>query len=242
MTINDSAIAESTTNTITTTSTKIKAQSRRWTAWLDISQSLSGVILALFLWTHLVLVSSILLGGDAMSWVAGLMELSFLSSDGHGYPWIVSLIAIGIGTLAFIHVLVALQKLPLSLKQQLALRKQMSAIKHGDTQLWVWQAITGVIIFVLLPVHLWLIGSAPETIGPSGSASRIWKDGVWLLYLPLVLSVELHAAIGIYRVAIKWGAARDLNTRARMKKIKNIISVVFVVIGLASLLAFLPYA
>ncbi|EDQ02627.1 fumarate reductase cytochrome b subunit [Shewanella benthica] len=238
MTINDSAIAESTTNTITTTSTKIKARGRRWIAWLDISQSLSGVILALFLWTHLVLVSSILLGGDAMSWVAGLMELSFLSSDGHGYPWIVSLIAMGIGTLAFIHALVAMQKLPLSLKQQLALRKQMSAIKHGDTQLWV----TGVIIFVLLPVHLWLIGSAPETIGPSGSASRIWNDGVWLLYLPLLLSVELHAAIGIYRVAIKWGAARDLNTRARMKKIKNIISVVFVLIGLASLLAFLPYA
>ena len=239
--MNDSAITESTTKTITT-STKMRAQGRPWNAWLDISQSLSGVILALFLWTHLVLVSSILLGGEAMSWVAGLMELNFLSSDGHGYPWVVSFIAIGIGTLAFIHVLVALQKLPLSLKQQIALRKQMIAIKHGDTQLWVWQAITGAIIFVLLPVHLWLIGSAPETIGPSGSASRIWNDGVWLLYLPLLLSVELHAAIGIYRVAIKWGAARDLNTRVRMKKIKNIISVVFVLIGLASLLAFLPYA
>ncbi|WP_077755712.1 fumarate reductase cytochrome b subunit [Shewanella psychrophila] len=225
-----------------TTNTTAKVQGRRWTAWLDISQSLSGVILAIFLWMHLVLVSSILLGGEAMTWVAGLMELNFLSSDGHGYPWVVSIIAIGIGALAFIHVLVALQKLPLNLKQLVALKTQMSAIKHGDTQLWVWQAVTGVIIFVLLPVHLWLIGSAPETIGPSGSASRIWNDGVWLLYLPLLLSVELHAAIGIYRVVIKWGAAGNLNTRTRMKKIKTIISVVFVLIGLASLLAFLPYA
>ncbi|WP_394148364.1 fumarate reductase cytochrome b subunit [Shewanella atlantica] len=210
--------------------------------WLDMSQSVSGIILAVFLWTHLILVSSILLGGDAMTWVAGMMELNFLSADGHGYPWVVSLIAIAIATLVLVHVLIAVQKLPLSLRQQIALRKQMTAISHGDTKLWLWQAITGVGILLMLPVHLWLIGSAPETIGPAGSADRIWNEGVWMLYMPLLLCVELHAAIGVYRVAIKWGAARDLNTRSRMKKIKTIVSVVFVVIGMASLLAFIPYA
>ncbi|RTR37801.1 fumarate reductase cytochrome b subunit [Shewanella canadensis] len=210
--------------------------------WLDMSQSVSGVILAVFLWTHLILVSSILLGADAMTWVAGMMELNFLSADGHGYPWVVSIIAIAIASLVLVHVLIAVQKLPLSLRQQIALRKQMSSISHGDTKLWVWQAITGVGILLMLPVHLWLIGSAPETIGPSGSAARIWNDGVWMLYMPLLLCVELHAAIGVYRVAIKWGAARDLNTRERMKKIKTIVSVIFVVIGMASLLAFLPHA
>jgi fumarate reductase subunit C len=54
--------------------------------------------------------------------------------------------------------------------------------------------------------------------------------------------VELHAAIGIYRVALKWGAARDLNNRSRLRKIKTIVSVLFVTVGVASLLAFLPYA
>lgn len=210
--------------------------------WLDLSQSLTGVILTLFLWTHLLLVSSILLGGDAMTMVAKTMELSFLSADGHGYPWVVSIIAVVVAVLALIHVLVAVHKMPLNLAQQRALRKQMTVITHGDTKLWVWQAITGVGIFLLLPVHLWLIGSAPETIGPSGSAERIWNDGVWMVYLPLLLCVELHAAIGLYRVAIKWGAEKALNHRARIKKIKTIISVVFVVIGIASLLAFLPYA
>ena len=215
---------------------------KKWSGWLDLSQSVSGVMLAVFLWTHLVLVSSILLGADAMAWVARTMELSFLSADGHGYPWVVTLIAIAIAVLAGIHVLVALQKLPMSLAQQKALRSQMQTINHGDTRLWRWQAITGVIILLLLPVHLWLIGSAPETIGPFGSADRIWNQGVWLVYLPLLFTVELHAAIGIYRVALKWGAARDLNTRERMKKIKTIVSVIFIVIGIASLLAFLPYA
>ncbi|GAA0787010.1 MULTISPECIES: fumarate reductase cytochrome b subunit [Pseudomonadati] len=215
---------------------------KKWSGWLDLSQSVSGVMLAVFLWTHLVLVSSILLGADAMSWVARTMELSFLSADGHGYPWVVTLIAIAIAVLASIHVLVALQKLPMSLAQQKALRLQMQTINHGDTRLWRWQAITGVIILLLLPVHLWLIGSAPETIGPYGSADRIWNQGVWLVYLPLLFTVELHAAIGIYRVALKWGAARDLNTRERMKKIKTVVSVIFILIGVASLLAFLPYA
>lgn len=215
---------------------------KKWSGWLDLSQSVSGVMLAVFLWTHLVLVSSILLGADAMSWVARTMELSFLSADGHGYPWVVTLIAIAIAVIASIHVLVALQKLPMSLAQQKALRLQMQTINHGDTRLWRWQAITGVIILLLLPVHLWLIGSAPETIGPYGSADRIWNQGVWLVYLPLLFTVELHAAIGIYRVALKWGAARDLNTRERMKKIKTVVSVIFILIGVASLLAFLPYA
>lgn len=210
--------------------------------WLDLSQSFTGIILTLFLWTHLLLVSSILLGGDAMTMVAKTMELSFLSANGHGYPWVVTIIAVVVGGLALIHVLVAVHKMPLNLAQQRALRKQMKVISHGDTKLWVWQAITGVGIFLLLPVHLWLIGSAPETIGPIGSADRIWNQGVWMVYLPLLLCVELHAAIGLYRVAIKWGAEKALNHRARIKKIKTIVSVVFVVIGIASLLAFLPYA
>jgi fumarate reductase subunit C len=209
---------------------------------LDLVQSGSGVLLTLFLWTHLVLVASILLSGEAMTWVARTMELSFLSDDGHGYPWIVSLIAIAIAALALVHMLVAMHKLPLNLKQQRALRKQLTVIKHGDTRLWVWQAVTGVIIMVVLPVHLWLIGSAPETVGPVGSATRIWQDNAWMLYFPLLIAVELHAAIGIYRVALKWGAVRDLNTRNRIKKLKNIISVVFVLIGTASIFAFLPYA
>ncbi|GIU07991.1 fumarate reductase [Shewanella sp. c952] len=177
-----------------------------------------------------------------MTWVAKTMELSFLTADGHGYPWVVTIIAMIIAVIALVHVLVAAHKMPLNLRQQKALKQQLNVVNHGDTRLWVWQAATGVVIFLLLPVHLWLIGAAPETIGPYGSADRIWQQGVWLLYLPLLLCVELHAAIGVYRVAVKWGAARDLNSRNRLKKIKSIISVVFILVGIASLLAFLPYA
>ncbi|QYJ74970.1 MULTISPECIES: fumarate reductase cytochrome b subunit [Shewanella] len=218
-----------------------KLDIRRWSGVLDLGQSVSGVVLALFLWTHLLLVSSILLGPEAMTWVARNMELAFLSDDGHGYPWVVSLIAIGVAALAAFHVLVAIHKLPLTLRQQKALKSQMQVINHSDTRLWSWQAGTGIVILMLLPVHLWLVGSAPETIGPVGSAQRIWGEYGYLIYLPLLLTVELHAAIGLYRVALKWGAARDLNTRARLRTIKTVLSVLFVGIGLAALLAFIPH-
>ena len=217
-------------------------RSSKWTGRLDVLQSASGLALTLFLWTHLLLVGSILLGGDAMAWVARTMELAFLSADGHGYPWIVTLIAIAVGLLTLVHMLAVLPKLPANLRQQHALAKQITTINHADTRLWVWQLVTGLIIMLALPVHLWLIGSAPETVGPVGSAQRIWQQHAWLLYMPLLLAVELHAAIGIYRLVIKWGSVCTPLSRQRLKTIKNAISVVFILIGIASLLAFLPYA
>ena len=41
----------------------------RWPARLDWMQSVSGLVLALFMWGHMLFVSSILLGTDAM-WTA----------------------------------------------------------------------------------------------------------------------------------------------------------------------------
>ena len=144
----------------------IKLTIKKWSAWLDLSQSVSGVILAVFLWTHLVLVSSILLGSDAMNWVARTMELSFLSDDGHGYPWVVTAIAMGIAALALVHVLVALQKLPMSLRQQRALRQQMQVINHSDTRLWRWQAITGVVILLFCLCICGSLGQPPKPLVP----------------------------------------------------------------------------
>ncbi|MFM2055365.1 MAG: Fumarate reductase cytochrome b subunit, partial [Pseudomonadota bacterium] len=37
----------------------------RWPAFMDVTQSASGLVLALFMWGHMFFVSSILLGYDA---------------------------------------------------------------------------------------------------------------------------------------------------------------------------------
>ena len=46
----------------------------RWPARLDLAQSASGVLLALFMWAHMFFVASILLGKDAMWTVARFFE------------------------------------------------------------------------------------------------------------------------------------------------------------------------
>ena len=64
----------------------------------------------------------------------------------------------------------------------------------------------------------------------------------WLFYLFLLLSVELHGSIGLYRLCVKWGWFEGKDAKASRKKLKTakwVVSAVFIVLGLASLAAFL---
>ena len=45
----------------------------------------------------------------------------------------------------------------------------------------------------------------PHLIGPFESADRVWSGRYWPLYILLLLAVELHGGIGLYRLAVKWG-------------------------------------
>ncbi|MBI4405569.1 MAG: SdhC, partial [Deltaproteobacteria bacterium] len=111
-------------------------------ARLDFAQSVSGLLLALFLWAHIMLVSTILLGKDAMYFVAKMMEASFLSPTGEGYPQLVAGIGLLIFLLFILHAGLAMRKFPANWRQYLELRDQMKMMKHSDTNLWFWQAVT----------------------------------------------------------------------------------------------------
>ncbi|WP_207061624.1 fumarate reductase cytochrome b subunit [Motiliproteus sp. SC1-56] len=214
---------------------------RRTAARLDLWQSLSGFLLALFLWAHLLLVSSILLGKEAMAWVTRAMEGAFLSPHGEGYPVIVSVIALAITLLVVVHALLAMRKLPSNWHQYRELRHSQQLLDHADTRQWSLQALTGVIILFLVPAHLFTMFALPETIGPEGSAMRIVAGGFWILYLPLLLVAELHGAIGLYRLAIKWNLfpSRDpRRTRLRLQRLKWAASGLFILLGLATLAVF----
>ena len=65
-----------------------QARKSHWPARLDLAQSASGLVLALFMWVHMAFVSSILLGRDAMWTVTKFFEGYFFF--GRSYPWIVS--------------------------------------------------------------------------------------------------------------------------------------------------------
>ena len=138
------------------------------------------------------------------------------------------------------HAGLALRKFPSTWRQHRIFRSHMSMMEHKDTNQWYTQVVTGFIMFFLGSVHLYIMASQPDNIGPYASADRFYSYWMWPLYLVLLFSVELHGAIGMYRLAIKWGVfdgADARKTRKRLKTAKTVITVFFLTIGLASFAA-----
>ena len=221
------------------TSARPAVRKSRWPARLDWIQSVSGLILALFMWGHMFFVSSILLGKDAMWWVARAFEGSFIF--GRPLPWLVSIVVASILALLVTHALLAVRKFPTDYGQYRAFRDHAADMKHGDTKLWWWQVVTGFMLFFMASVHLYIMMTRPESIGPYGSADRMWTEHFWPLYLVLLFVVELHGGIGLYRLAVKWdwfGGADPNATRKRLKTLKWALTAFFLVLGLATLVAY----
>jgi fumarate reductase subunit C len=212
----------------------------RWPARLDWMQSVSGLLLALFMWGHMFFVSSILLGKDAMWTITKMFEGYFLFN--RSYPWIVSLVVAGVIALLIVHAALAVRKFPINYRQYRIYRNHMREMKHEDTTLWYWQFMTGFAMFFLAPAHLFVMLSRPDRIGPFESADRVWSDHYWPLYILLLLAVELHGGIGLYRLAVKWGWFEGSNpdaTRKRLKQLKWALTAFFLVLGIATLAAYI---
>jgi len=96
-------------------------------------------------------------------------------------------------------------------------------------------------MLVLGSFHLILLGLDVFTplfgemagIESSTTMARV-AAGLWLPYAILLLCVEFHASVGLYRLAIKWGADLWLSRRA-MHLIEQIIFWVILVIGFVTL-------
>ena len=222
----------------------------RWPARLDAAQSLSGLLLVLFIWGHMFFESSILLGKDAMLWVTRMFEGAHVL--GRPYPVLVSLAAGLVLALVAVHALLALRKFPASYRQYRNLNQHVRAMRHLDTTAWYIQVITGFALFFLASAHLLVVLLQPDNIGPYASSDRIWSDRFWLLYAPLLLIVHLHAGIGIYRLCLKWGpfpAERLGLWRGRIMLAACCIVAFYLCLGTASLLTYMrigaehaPYA
>ncbi|MDT8438591.1 MAG: fumarate reductase cytochrome b subunit [Wenzhouxiangellaceae bacterium] len=212
----------------------------RLPARLDLLQSLSGLFLALFMWLHMFFVSSILLGKDAFWHIARFFEGYHIF--GKPYPILVTLIAALVFAIFILHAALAMRKFPSDWRQYTSFRGHMRDMQHGDTTLWFVQVFTGFAMFFLGSIHLFAVMTQPETIGPYGSADRIVSGWYWPLYLLLLLAVELHGTIGLYRLAVKWGwlEGKDANaTRRNLKRAKWAVTVFFLTLGLLSLAAYI---
>ncbi len=211
----------------------------RLPARLDHIQSATGLILALFMWGHLLLVSSILLGKDVMYSVTKFLEGEFIF--GKSYPGLVAAVAIIIFIIFFVHALIAMRKFPHNYKQFKTYHSHMKTMKHPDTTLWSYQVFTGFIMFFLGSAHIIMIMVNPGDIGPYASSDRVVSQYMGFLYFFLLLAVEFHGSIGLYRLVIKWGwfEGKDAKaTRRRYKKLKVWITVLFIALGMATLFTY----
>ena len=49
------------------------------------------------------------------------------------------------------------------------------------------------------------------------SSARVWDEYMWPLYILLLLAVEFHGTIGLYRLCVKWGWFDGENPKATRK-------------------------
>jgi fumarate reductase subunit C len=216
------------------------ARKSRWPARLDLVQSGTGLVLALFMWGHMFFVSTILISNEAMWTVTKFFEGYFFL--GRSYPVMVSFVVAGVIALIVVHAFLAVRKFPINFRQFSLFHGHMKMMRHEDTTLWFWQALTGFALFFLAAPHVYIMLTHPELIGPYESADRVWTGHYWPLYILLLLAVELHGGIGLYRLMVKWQwfAGPDPNaTRKRLKVVKWALTAFFLVLGFATLAAYI---
>jgi fumarate reductase subunit C len=206
----------------------------RWPARMDLYQSLTGLCLGLFMLGHTVFVSSILWGKDTMWTITKFFEGYFFF--GKAYPGLVSII-VGLMFVMFIaHAFLAMRKLPANFKQWQVFAAHRKLLRHGNTTLWWIQALTGFALFFVVSAHLYQMLMHPGAIGPFESADRVWSERWWPLYLFMLFAVQLHAFIGLYRLAMKWNwLVGDNPSASRARAIKKTLTVIFLVLGAVSI-------
>lgn len=199
----------------------------------------SGMLLALFMWGHMILVGSILTGERGFDWVAVFLEDYYLAQ-----PIVPIILA-----LFLVHAVLASRKIP----AQLAERRKMIELgrnlktaggfePHLESMLWIWQVRSGMIVLVLGSFHLVLLGLdllTPlfgERVGIEAltSMERV-RAGLWLPYGILLVCVEFHASIGLYRLAVKWGVGQRLS-RGVLRIVEHILLWLFLILGIVILL------
>lgn len=203
-----------------TTPSEAARRARRETL-MEVVQVGTGVALVAFMWTHVMLVSSVLLGAATMDQVAHLMEIT----------WGAFIVPPVVTVMILVHAVLAARKIPFRLDERAPGIERTAAFMHGDSVTWWIQVVTGMTILVLGITHIWVVVTTyPITAVKSGV--RVHGPYLWF-YIPLLLGVELHASVGLYRAVIKWGWV----PRPLMKRAELIMTLFFLALGSVTLAA-----
>jgi fumarate reductase subunit C len=97
-------------------------------------------------------------------------------------------------------------------------------------------------VLVLGSFHLILLGLDVLTplfgeragIEALTSVARV-RAGLWLPYALLLVCVEFHASVGLYRLAVKWGIFSNVSRRI-LRAVEHVILWLFLGLGIVILL------
>ena len=198
-----------------------KTRKSRWPARLDLVQSASGLFLGLFMWGHMLFVSTILISKDAMWRITKMFEGYFVF--GRAYPAIVSCVVGLVSVMFVLHAALAMRKFPANYRQYRNFRGHLRMLRHEDTTLWWVQVVTGFALFFLASVHLYQMlvhpGISARTNPPIACGAGAGGRSIWCCCSPS----SCTAASGLYRLAVKWGwfEGDDPNRDARAPEARS---------------------
>ncbi|EGB16084.1 fumarate reductase respiratory complex transmembrane subunit [Pseudodesulfovibrio mercurii] len=196
-------------------------------AALDWLQMLTGASLILFMWCHMLLVSSVVISPGVMNAIAHFFEATYMAQVGGPLIFLTFLV----------HFALAARKIPFRAEGQATIVAHARMLKHRDTWLWVVQAVTAMIILILGAIHMWVVlNDLPITAAKS--AARMQHFWWFLFYMILLPSVELHVSVGFYRIAVKWGFVKS-EQRKGFKRFETTLFTIFMVIGVITLIRFI---
>ncbi len=199
-------------------------------AYMDWLQMLTGAFLILFMWCHMILVSSVVISPKVMNAIAWFFEFTYMAQLGGPAIFLVFLF----------HFVLAARKMPFTATDQQTIWSHARLLKHRDTWLWLVQAGTAMVILVMGGIHMWVVlNDLP--IEAAKSAARMASHGWTIFYLILLPVAELHVSVGFYRIGVKWGLISTA-TRPKAKRAELIIFGVFMVVGLLTIIRFLTLA
>ncbi|AMK11453.1 MAG: succinate dehydrogenase/fumarate reductase cytochrome b subunit [Pseudodesulfovibrio sp.] len=205
-------------------------KSGKWDGTMDWLQMLSGASLILFMWCHMLLVSSVVISPRLMNGIAEFFEATGMAQVGGPLIFLVFLT----------HFVLAARKIPFRFEGQKVIWQHARMMHHGDTWLWVIQVVSAMLILVMGSIHMWVV-LTDLPITAAKSAARV-QTGFWaVFYLFLLPLAELHVGIGFYRIGVKWGFIKD-RERGKFKRGENILTLTFICIGLVTLARFLFFS
>lgn len=216
----------------------VEGKKSRLPAKLDYLQSATGLFLGLFMWCHMIFVSTILVSDKFFNQVVDFLEGSMFFEP---KPIVTSVIVTLVFAIFFIHALLGMRKLPINFRQWQSYKTHMGLIKHGDTTMWYIQATTGFIMFFFGSAHLIMMIFKADEISALHVAYRVVSQNMWIFYIILLLAVELHGGIGLYRLCVKWGWFEGENakeSRKKLAKVKWALTAFWLALGLITLLAY----